>query len=36
MILVNTEGSMTNEISEWWIGLGEDLQADIEALNDNS
>jgi len=26
---------MTNEISEWWIGLGEDLQADIEALDDN-
>jgi len=26
---------MTNEISEWWIGLGEDLQLDIEAFDDN-
>jgi len=26
---------MTNEKSEWWEGLGEDLQADIEALDDN-
>jgi len=35
MILVNIEGSMTNENSEWWIGLGEELQLDIEALDDN-
>ena len=29
-------GSMTDEVKEWWKGLGEELQIDIEAVNEIS
>ena len=28
-----TQGSMTEQTVEWWKGLGEDLELDIEALD---
>ena len=29
---VKYEGSMTEQIKQWWIGLGEELEIDIEAF----
>ena len=26
---------MTNELEQWWKGLGEELETDIEALTDS-
>jgi len=28
------EGSMADEVSEWWKGLGEELELDIESLEE--
>ena len=28
------KGSMTEQTVEWWKGLGEELETDIEALDD--
>jgi len=27
---------MTEQTSEWWIGLGEELETDIETLSDKT
>ena len=29
-------GSMTDEIVNWWKGLGEDLETDIETINESN
>jgi len=30
------EGSMTEQTVEWWKGLGEELETDIETLDDKT
>jgi len=30
------KGSMTEQTVEWWKGLGEELEADIETLDDKT
>ncbi len=34
--LVYFKGSMTEQTNEWWIGLGEELETDIETLSDET
>ena len=34
--LVYFKGSMTEQTNEWWKGLGEELEADIETLSDKT
>lgn len=29
-------GSMTSEVAEWWKGLGEELETDIESFEEPS
>jgi hypothetical protein len=36
MILRLFEGSMTEQAGEWWTGLGEELETDIETLSDKT
>jgi len=31
---VNSEGRMTDGVSKWWIGLGRELEDDIESLEE--
>ena len=33
---VNYEGSMTEQTIEWWQGLGEELETDIETFDESS
>ena len=35
-ILGQLKGSMTKQTDEWWKGLGEELETDIEALTDKT
>ena len=30
------KGSMTEQTNEWWKGLGEELETDIETLSDET
>ena len=34
--LVYFKGSMAEQTNEWWIGLGEELETDIETLSDKT
>jgi hypothetical protein len=34
MIIRIIQGSMTNEVAEWWKGLGRELEVDIESLDE--
>ena len=35
-LLIYLKGSMTEQTNEWWIGLGEELETDIETLSDET